>query len=127
VTNIVVDSANNRVTGATDSARRAWSFGYTGNDLTSVTDPASKLTTLGYTGGVLTSVTRSRSRVSRARDHHLDHRLHVRQGDGGDRPISATVANTFTYNAGSTDVGILRDDSPVVRSRRSTRTTIGGA
>src|SRR5439155_541930 len=32
-TTLAIDAANNRITSATDSAGRAWSFGYTGTDL----------------------------------------------------------------------------------------------
>jgi RHS repeat-associated protein len=115
VTNLVIDSANNRITSATDSAGRVWGFGYTGTSLTSVTDPASKVTTLAYTGGLLTSVTRSRSRVSGAPET-----VTWMIGYAGGKvtavtdPVAATTASTFTYNPTSTDVGLLRETSPDV-------------
>ena len=61
-TSVTIDAANNRITGATDSAGRAWTFGYTGtgtgSDLTCITDPASKVTRLTYTAHALTKVSR---------------------------------------------------------------------
>jgi RHS repeat-associated protein len=72
VMTLAIDPANDRVTGVTDSAGRAWAFGYTGtgaaSQLTSVTDPAAKVTTLAYTSGLLTSVTRSRTRAAGGSD-----------------------------------------------------------
>jgi RHS repeat-associated protein len=115
VTNLVIDSANDRITSATDSAGRSWSFGYTGGDLTSVTDPASKVTTLGYTGGLLTSVTRSRSRVSGAPET-VTWTVGYTSGKATavTDPVAATTASTFTYNPSSTDVGLLRQTTPSV-------------
>ena len=115
VTTLVIDSANDRITSATDSAGRAWSFGYTGTALTSVTDPASKVTTLGYTSGLLTSVTRSRSRVSGAPET-ITWTIGYTSGKATavTDPVAASTASTFTYNPGSADVGLLRQTTPSV-------------
>lgn len=115
VTNLVIDSVNDRITSVTDSAGRAWGFGYTGTALTSVTDPASKVTTLAYTGGLLTSVTRSRSRVTGGPET-ITWAIGYTSGKATavTDPVAASTASTFTYDPGSTDVGLLRATSPSV-------------
>jgi RHS repeat-associated protein len=110
-TTLTIDSVNNRITGAVDSAGRTWGFGYTGTDLTTITDPATKVTTLGYDGSHhLTTVTRSRSRVSGGPETvtwtvGYTGALATSVAD----PDSSPTASTITYNAGSTDVALLRD------------------
>ena len=110
-TTLAIDSTNNRITGVTDSAGRAWAFGYTGtgtaSDLTTITDPASKVTTLGYASHALTSVQRSRSpgpvtitwtvgytsgQATSVKDPILSH------------------PNLFTYTPGTTTVQAVTDD-----------------
>jgi len=113
VTTLAIDSVNNTITAATDSAGRAWGFGYTGTDLTSVTDPGSKVTTLAYASHLLTSVSRSRSRVVGAPETVI---WTVGYTSGKTTtltdPVDASASNTFSYNAGSTSVGLLRAYSP---------------
>jgi RHS repeat-associated protein len=120
VMNLSIDSANNRITGVTDSAGRSWSFGYspTGNDLTSVTDPASKVTTLGYDASHrLTTVTRTRTPAVGS-PVTITWTVGYTSGKATSvtDPINASVANTFTYNAVDTVVGLLKTYSPVVRN-----------
>lgn len=127
VTSIVIDSANNRITGVTDSAGRAWGFAYTGTDLTTLTDPASKTTTFGYDASHhLTTITRTRSKAAGGTDT-----ITWTFGYTGGKatsvldPIGAATtgspAHTFTYNAGSTVAGLLKTyPSPVTRNTTTT-------
>ena len=111
-TTIAIDSTNNRITGVTDSAGRAWGFGYTGtgtaSDLTTITDPASKATTLGYTSHALTTVQRSRSPGPLTITWTIGYT--AGKATSVQDPI-ATHASTFTYNAGVTLAQQLIDDT----------------
>lgn len=122
VTNITIDSSNDRIIGATDSAGRAWSFGYAGtgsiSDLTTITDPASKVTTLVYANHQLTDV--KRNRIPSVGGTAVEVKWTVAYTAGKATsvtdPVSAGVANTFTYNAGSTDVALLKEVGGPVRN-----------
>ena len=122
VTNLAINAADNRITGVTDSAGRAWAFGYSGtgsnSDLTSITDPASKVTTLAYDPSHrLISVARTRSRVAGAPET-INWTVGYTAGKatGVTDPVSATVANTFTYTGDSTTVGLLKEAAGPVRN-----------
>jgi RHS repeat-associated protein len=118
---IDINNPNNRITDVTDSAGRTWSFGYAGgstNDLVSITDPAGKVTTLAYDASHrLTSISRTRTPASGSP-------VTVTWGVGYTSgkatsvtdPVNASVSNTFTYNAGNTVIGLLKEYSPVVRN-----------
>lgn len=117
VTTLAIDSVNNRVTGATDSAGRAWAFGYTGTDLTSITDPASKVTTLAYDASHhLTTVTRTRSRVSGAAQT-ITWTIGYTAGKATSvtDPDSSPTASTFTYGVGTTTTALLKEVAGPVR------------
>jgi len=120
-TNLTIDPANNRITAVTDSAGRTWTFGYaTGstNDLTSVTDSAGKATTLAYDAShQLTTVTRTRTPASGPAET-ITWSIAYTSGKATSvtDPVNQTVANTFTYNATNTVVGLLKTYSPVVRN-----------
>lgn len=119
VTSIVIDSANNRITGVTDSAGRAWGFAYTGTDLTTLTDPATKTTTFGYDASHhLTTVSRVRSAADGSHPT-ITWTMGYTSGKATSvaDPIGGpSVTNTFSYNAGNTVVGLLKTYSPVVRN-----------
>lgn len=122
VTTLAIDSVNSRITGATDSAGRAWAFGYTGtgtaSDLTSITDPAGKVTTLAYDASHhLTTVTRSRSRVAGAAQT-ITWTVGYTTGKATSvsDPDSAPTASTFTYGAGTTTAALLKAVTGPVRT-----------
>ncbi len=115
VTTVAINSTENRITAVTDSAGRAWSFGYSGTGaaslLTTITDPESAVTTLGYTSNVLTTVTRSRTRTAGGTDSVV---WTIGYGSGKATSVDdpeSSVANAFTYNAGSTDYDGIVDDA----------------
>jgi RHS repeat-associated protein len=111
-TTLTIDSVNNRITGATDSAGRIWGFGYTGTDLTSITDPANKTTTFMYDSPNhhLTGIAQTRSRVSGG-SQTITWTIGYVSGKATSvtDPDSSPTASTFTYNGGSTDAAILKD------------------
>ncbi|MFI5040447.1 MAG: RHS repeat-associated core domain-containing protein, partial [Acidimicrobiales bacterium] len=121
VMNITINSSKDRITAVTDSAGRAWSFGYaTGNtnDLISITDPAGKVTTLVYDGSHhLTSVTRTRTPATGSAET-VTWSIGYTSGKATSvtDPINTTVSNTLTYNSGNTVVGLLKTYSPLVRN-----------
>lgn len=121
VTTLAIDAVNNRITGATDSAGRAWAFGYTGtgtaSDLTTITDPAGKVTTLAYDASHrLTTVTRSRSRVAGAAQT-ITWAIAYTAGKATSvtDPDSTPTASTFTYGAGTTTTALLKEVAGPVR------------
>jgi RHS repeat-associated protein len=117
VTNLVIDGSG-RITDATDSAGRHWVFRFNGSgDMDRITDPAGNNTDLAYAAHQLTGVTRTRSRVSGA-DETIVWSLGYASGKATSvtDPVSATVANTFVYNPGSTDANVLQDAVAVTRS-----------
>jgi RHS repeat-associated protein len=120
-TTLTIDAANARISAASDSAGRAWAFGYTGtganSDLTTITDPAGKVTTLAYTGHALTGVSRSRSRVSGGPET-VTWTIGYSAGRATsvDDPVSS-VASTFTYGANATDVDLVVEDATATKAR----------
>jgi RHS repeat-associated protein len=116
-TTLTIDSANHRITGATDSAGRQWGFAYTGANLTGITDPAGKVTTLAYTGSnQLTSVSRQRTPAGGSAQAVV-WSLGYTSGlvTSVTDPIGATAtpaaSSTFAYGLGTTTVRTLRDSS----------------
>ena len=117
------------ITSVLDSAGRTWTFGYTGSDLSSITEPdpdgagplAAPVTALAYASHQLTTITRSRRTAAGGSDT-ITWTVGYTVGKATSviDPIAhaayADVANTFTYNAGSTDVGLLKTYSPVMRN-----------
>ena len=122
VTNLTVDATNNRITVATDSAGRAWSFGYTGtgasSDLTSITDPAGKITNLVYSSHLMTEVKRNRIPSVGGTPAEVKWTIGYTSSKATavTDPVSATVASTLTYNSGSTEVGLLKEVAGPVRN-----------
>ena len=127
VTTLAIDSGNSRITSVTDSAGRAWTFGYTGtgasSDLTTFTEPdpdgagslAAPTTTLAYDGSHrLTGVTRSRSRVSGSPET-IAWTVGYTSGKATSvtDPIDAIAAtparNKFTYTGATTKVELLKE------------------
>ena len=112
---LVIDPANDRLTGVTDSAGRAWSLAYDANQqLTGLTDPEDALTTFAYDANHrLTSISRSRSRV----EGEPETIVWTITYDQGGRvativdPEAALLdqADTFSYAEGSTSVALARD------------------
>jgi RHS repeat-associated protein len=120
VTNVTIDSANNRITGLTDSAGRTWSFGYAPsiNDLTTITDPAGKMTTLAYDASHrLTTMTRTRTPASGPVET-ITWTVGYTSGKATSvtDPVNTSVSNSFTYNANDTTVGLLKTYNPQVRN-----------
>jgi RHS repeat-associated protein len=113
-TAIAIDAANNRVTAATDSAGRAWGFGYTGTDLTSVTDPMSAVTTLDYDASHrLTSISRLRTPASGPNETILWSAAYTSgKVTSITDPVSTPSAHTIAYTGGVATVSLLRDTVP---------------
>jgi RHS repeat-associated protein len=117
-TTLTIDAANNRITAASDSAGRAWGFGYSAaNDLTSLTDPANAVTTLAYDASHhLTSISRLRTSADNSTATIV---WSVAYTSGKvstvTDPIGAAVSpvarHAFSYAAGATGVDLLRDMS----------------
>ncbi|HJP88998.1 MAG TPA: RHS repeat-associated core domain-containing protein [Candidatus Limnocylindrales bacterium] len=121
VMNITINQAKDRISDVTDSAGRTWAFGYaTGNtnDLLTVTDPAGKVTTLAYDGSHrLTTISRTRTpAVGSAVTVLWSVGYTSGKATSVTDPVNNTVSNSFTYNAGNTVVGLLKEYSPLVRN-----------
>jgi RHS repeat-associated protein len=110
--------SSGQITSVTDSAGRQWQFAYTGSNLTTVTDPASKATTLAYSGSDLTSITRTRTPASGPPAETITWSVGYTSGKvtSVTDPVNASASNTFTYNAGSTGVGLLKTYTPTYNS-----------
>jgi RHS repeat-associated protein len=113
VTNLTIDAANNRITGVTDSAGRAWSFGYTGtgssSKLTCVTDPAAKVTRLTYASHVLTAVVSGGATCASGGSVTWTVGYTGGKATSVRDPILAN-GDLFTYAAGSTTAREVVDD-----------------
>jgi RHS repeat-associated protein len=119
VTTLTIEPATGHILGASDSAGRSWSFGYSGaGDLTTVTDPLTNSTTLGYDASHhLMSISRVRtpaqgSSVTVLWSVGYTGNLATSVTD----PVNASVSNTFTYATGTTTAGLLKTYSPLVRN-----------
>jgi YD repeat-containing protein len=112
-TTIAIDNATDRITAVTDSAGRAWSFGYTSGELTSLTDPAGAATTLAYTSGDLTSVSRTRTlsgspqTITWSFGYTSGKVTGVTDPEGGAN--SPVRSHTFAYTEAQTTASLLRD------------------
>ncbi|MGH2966308.1 MAG: RHS repeat-associated core domain-containing protein [Solirubrobacterales bacterium] len=110
-----------RVTDATDAAGRVWGFGPydSAGALTQITDPLGNVTSLGYDGTthLLTSISRERTPASGPTETIT---WSFGYADGTvtsvTDPVNSSVADTFTYDTASTEVGLLKTYSPLVRN-----------
>ncbi len=113
-TAIAIDSTNDRITSVTDSAGRAWTFGYTGtgtsSDLTCITDPASKVMRLGYTAHQLTSVSRGGATCAVNGTATWTVAYTANKATSVKDPLQ-THPDLFTYAADATTASNLTDDS----------------
>jgi YD repeat-containing protein len=111
-TDLVIDGANNRITSVSDSAGRTWGFAYDSGFLVLISDPKGNETELDYDEDLLAEITRDRTPAG-SEDAvpitwsiaYADDRV-----DTVTDPIGATypLRNTFTYDEGSTSVGLLK-------------------
>ncbi len=121
-TSIVINSANDRLTSVTDSAGRAWNFGYDANQqLATLTDPLSAVTTFAYdTNNRLTSVSRSRSRNVGSPETILWSIAYDSAGRVASitDPMAAQVSSsdTIAYTPTTTTVSLAKDADSVETS-----------